>query len=94
MEITPTTVVAAARDQVSTELEGEVVILNFADQVYYGLDAVGAHVWALLAEPRAVAELVGAVTGAFDVDAATAERDLLDLLRDLAGRRLIEVRPG
>lgn len=94
MEITPRTVVAAARDQVSTELEGEVVILNFADQVYYGLDAVGAHVWALLAEPRAVAELVGSVTGAFDVDAATAERDLLDLLRDLAGRRLIEVRPA
>ncbi|HEX2202133.1 MAG TPA: PqqD family protein [Longimicrobium sp.] len=92
MEITPGTVVSAARDQVSTELEGEVVILGLADQVYYGLDEVGARVWALLAEPRPVSALVAAIVAEYDVDAATAERDLLDLLRDLAGRRLIEVR--
>lgn len=91
-ELSPATVLVAARDQVSAELEGEAVILNLADGVYYGLDGVGAHVWELLAEPRAVSELRDAVVAAFEVDAATAERDLLALLEELAARRLVEVR--
>jgi len=90
VEISPATVLVAARDQVSTELEGEAVILGLADGVYYGLDGVGALVWERLREPRSVAELRDAVTAAFDVDRETAERDLLALLRELAGRGLVE----
>lgn len=88
----PSSRVVAARDQVSADLDGDAVILNLADGVYYGLDAVGAHVWALMAEPRAVAELRDAVVAEFEVDAATAEHDLLELLRDMAARGLVEVR--
>lgn len=94
MQITPATVLVAARDQVSTELEGEAVILGLADGIYYGLDGVGALVWERLREPCSVAELVGAVTAAYAVDAETAERDLLALLAELAERRLIEAAPA
>ena len=94
MRIDAASVVVAARDQVSAEVEGEVVILNLADEVYYGLDEVGARVWSLLAEPRTVAELRDSIVADFEVDAATAERDLLDLLREMAERRLVEVRAG
>lgn len=93
-EITPETVVAAARDQVSADLEGEAVILNLADGVYYGLDGVGARVWELLREPRTAAQLRDAVTAEFEVDAGTAWRDLSVLLGELAERRLVEITPG
>ena len=92
MAITPDSVVAASRDQVSCELEGEAVILNLADEVYYGLDPVGARIWELIREPRCVAEVRDLVVAEFEVDAATAERDLLALLETLAERRLVEVR--
>jgi hypothetical protein len=88
--LSPATVLVAARGQVSTELEGEAVILSLADGVYYGLDGVGAMVWERLREPASVAELGDAVTAAFDVDRETAERDLLALLRELIGRGLVE----
>ena len=90
VELSPATVLVAARDQVSTELEREAVILSLADGVYYGLDGVGAVVWELLREPRSVAELRDAVTAGFAVDAETAERDLLVLLDELARRGLVE----
>ena len=83
--------VVAAREQLSCEVDGEIVILNLADDVYYVLDLVGARVWALLDEPRTVAELRDAVAAEYDVDPETAERDILDLLEDMAGRRLVEV---
>jgi hypothetical protein len=92
-ELSPATVLIAARDQVSTELEGEAVILGLADGVYYGLDGVGAMVWERLRQPTSVAQLRDAVTAAFDVDAETAERDLLALLRELVDRRLVEAAP-
>ena len=84
--------VVAARDQVSVEVEGEAVILNLADGVYYGLDPVGARVWEMLDRPRSVGELRDAVVAEWEVDAATAERDLLDLLDELSARGLVEVR--
>lgn len=85
--------VVAARDQVSTELEGEAVILSLSDGVYYGLDPVGAFAWALLEQPRTLAGLRDAVVAEFDVDAPTAERDLLALLDEMASRGLVEVLP-
>ncbi len=90
--ITPATVVAAARDQVSARVEGEFVILNLADEVYYGLDGVGARVWELLSEPRAVSDVAAAIAAEYEVDEDTARRDLLALLDELAGRGLVEVR--
>jgi DhnA family fructose-bisphosphate aldolase class Ia len=85
--------VAAARDQVSAELDGEAVILSLDQGVYYGLNTVGAFVWGLMDQARTVAELRDAVVDAYEVDPPTAERDLLELLADMAARGLVQVQP-
>jgi len=90
----PGTVVVAARDQVSADLEGEAVILNLGDGVYYGLDGVGARVWELLREPRSVDDLAAAVAAEYQVDRASALADLLALLDEMAGRGLVEPAAG
>ena len=81
--------VVLSDEQVSTSLGQETVILGMGDGVYYGLDAVGARVWALLATPRRVSELVRAVVGEFDVTSEQCERDVLALLDELSERRLV-----
>jgi hypothetical protein len=78
--------------QVSSQLGDETVILHLEDGVYYGLDPVGTSIWHLLQEPRLVAEIRDRIVDEYDVDAERCERDLLALLRDLAQRRLIDVR--
>jgi hypothetical protein len=89
MPLTRDSWVVASDDQVHTALGDETVILGLRDGVYYGLDAVGALVWSLVATPRSVSHLVRAVTAEFDVDAERCERDLLTLLGELAGHGLI-----
>jgi hypothetical protein len=86
--------VMASRDQVSVDLDGEAVILGLADGVYYGLDPVGARVWAMLDAPRTVAELRDAVVAEWEVDAPTAEADLIALLGELAARGLVTIDPA
>jgi hypothetical protein len=81
--------VVLSDEQVHTSLGDEAVILGLADGVYYGLDAVGARVWSLLAAPRRVSEIVEAVVEEFDVDRQRCEHDVLALLGELAERRLI-----
>ena len=87
-------IIVAAKDQVFSDLGEEVVILNLKDGVYYGLDAVGARVWDLIQEARAVREIRDALLDEYDVEPELCERDLLTLLEELAARDLVEVRDG
>ena len=89
MPFTSTSCIVLSDEQVSTSLGDETVILGMGDGVYYGLDAVGARVWTLLATPQRVSALVSAVTREFDVGADECERDVLALLDELAERRLV-----
>src|ERR1700676_2171404 len=85
-------VVVAAKDQVSCDLAGEAAILNIKSGVYYGLDPVGARIWNLMQEPRAVAEIQNAISGEYDVEPERCARDLFGLLNKLLEEGLIEVK--
>jgi hypothetical protein len=94
MAFTRDSYVVHSGDQVSTALADETVILGLHDGVYYGLDAVGARAWALLATRRRVSELVAAIAAEFDVTADRCERDVLALLEELAARGLVQESTG
>ena len=87
-------VVVAAKDQVSCDLAGEAAILNIKSGVYYGLDPVGARIWTLMQQPRAVAEIQNTITGEYDVEPDRCARDLAGLLDKLLDEGLIEVKDG
>ena len=93
MPFTRDSCVVVSDEQVSTALGDETVILGMRDGVYYGLDAVGARVWALVASPRRVSELVTVITEEFEVSSERCERDVLALLEELAGRQLVREVP-
>jgi hypothetical protein len=84
--------VAVARDQVSGELAGEVVILNLKAGVYHGLESTGARVWQLVQEPRRVAEIRDTLLAEYDVEPNTCENDLLQFLSEMANHGLLDVR--
>jgi hypothetical protein len=86
--------VVVSDEQVSTALGDETVILGMQDGVYYGLDAVGARIWALLASPRRVSDLVRILCDEFDVSPDRLERDVLTLLDELADHELIREHRG
>ena len=76
----------------SCDLGGEAAILQLGSGIYYGLNPVGARVWALLQQPCPVREIRDALVSEYEVDGARCEHDLLVLLHALAAERLIEAR--
>ncbi len=83
--------VVASKGQVSSDLGGEVAILDLDAGMYYGLDEVGARIWELIQEPRMVGDIRDTLVLEYDVEPERCERDLVDLLQKLAGEGLIEV---
>jgi hypothetical protein len=84
--------VVAAQGQVSSDLGGEVAILNLDAGMYYGLDEVGARIWELIQEPKIVKQIQIAILVEYDVESSRGEHDVLTLLQDLADEGLIEVK--
>jgi DeoR/GlpR family transcriptional regulator of sugar metabolism len=71
-------------------MDGEAVILDLGSGTYFGLDEVGSAIWELFAKGSTVAEIQAKVLELYDVDAATARRDLEALVADLTERGLVE----
>lgn len=92
--ISPSSVVVAASDQISSDLAGEAVILHLGQGMYYGLDEVGARIWQLIQQPCTPAEICGAIVAEYDVAPERCQEDVLALLGELAAAELIEVRDG
>lgn len=77
-------------EQVSCELGGEAVILHTGRGVYFGLNEVGAEIWNLLQQPRAVPEICEAITQSYAVSPQECERDVHELLKQLSEAGLIQ----
>jgi Coenzyme PQQ synthesis protein D (PqqD) len=83
--------VVVTGEQVSCDLAGEVIILGLRDGVYYGLDAVGARVWAALQERHTIAEIRDQILREYEVDPERCERDLVALIADLVRHSLVRL---
>ncbi|HTR21475.1 MAG TPA: lasso peptide biosynthesis PqqD family chaperone [Gemmatimonadales bacterium] len=90
-DITTRSVVVAAKDQVSSDLAGEAILLSLRTARYYGLDQVGQRIWELVQQPTLVADVRDAIASEYEVDLERCERDVLDLLRQLLAEGLVEV---
>lgn len=91
-EITLSSTVVVGPRQVSTELGDEVVVLGAEAGQYFGLNEVAARVWTLLQAPITVAALCDGVLAEYEVDQEQCRADVLELLRDLLAKGLIDVR--
>ena len=92
--IGPDTVVAQIEELVSSDLDGETVMMSVENGKYYGMDAIGSRVWALIKQPRSVAELCDILLTEFNVDRERCEKDVLIFLNKLAEDKLIRIVHG
>jgi hypothetical protein len=93
LPITLTAQVVASKNQVSTELGGEAVILGVDEGEYFGLNEVGARVWALVQAPVLVSAICETIMNEYEVERGECQRDVLELLNDLRDKGLIDVTP-
>lgn len=92
LEISPQAIISPMPEQISSELNGEVVILNLSSGVYYGLNEVGTRIWELIQQPCRFNELHNVLLEEYDVPPDACQQELLKLLLELKNACLIEVK--
>ena len=70
-------------------IDGEAVILQVATTTYYSLNQTGTALWEMLKEGATRDALAEKIVAAYDVDRATAERDVEALLADLVAEKMV-----
>ena len=87
-------IVAIDDDVMSRDFRGQVVILNLESGTYFGLEELGARIWALLQEGESLRRVFEAIHQEYDVSPDTLERDLLRLVEELRTKGLVSVSPS
>lgn len=74
---------------ISRDVDGELVLLNLENGLYFGLDVIGHHIWMHLAEGASLREAHADLVQAYDVTPDQLATDILALTHQLAERQLI-----
>lgn len=74
---------------VSKVIDGEAVIINLSNGVYYSTDKLGAEIWGLVSEVASANEIVEAIASQYDVDRAKVEEDVAQMLNRLVEEDLV-----
>lgn len=78
--------------QVMTRVVGdELVLLDIAKGVYFGLDGVGKSIWESLADGQSLEQAASAVASEYEVDGSQATSDVIAFANDLVGRELLYI---
>jgi len=86
------TVVTATDQQVSAVFDGEAVVLQLEQGMYYGMNDVGSLVWdKLQKQPCSLSELCAAVAELYEVDEATCRQDVAAFLETLLHKGLVRI---
>lgn len=87
--LSSSTIVVRGDGFIQTEIDNEVVALNIETGTCYGLNLVGSRVWALISEPSRIEDICARLVSEYDVELATCERQVLDLLEELRAEGLV-----
>lgn len=77
--------------QISSNLSGEVIILDHEKGIYYGLDEVGALIYAELEkEPQTIELLCDLISSEYEIAKSECRPDIESLIKDLIKEKLVE----
>ena len=79
------------KEVMTAHLAGEAVLLHTGTKAYFKLNDTAAELWKGIEAGEDVDGVVRLLTGAFDVDAATARTEVMRVLGELEVRGLLQL---
>jgi hypothetical protein len=76
---------------VTSNLDGEIVMMSVEHGEYFGLDEIGTRIWEFLEKPVIVEELITSLTNEFEVERQECEHDTLEFLEELLSKELVQL---
>lgn len=90
--LTPDSVVCRSQNQVSTEIDGEAVLLSIEKGKYYGMNKILTAIWNWLEQPTRVSEVCTKILESYEVSDDVCRKDVMRILGELHNEGLIDIR--
>lgn len=75
---------------ITTEVDGELVMMSVDKGKYFGLNEIGHAIWQLLDKFSTPAEIISQLQKEYKVDRETCEEDVMDFLQEMAGKGVVD----
>ncbi|MFB2919733.1 PqqD family peptide modification chaperone [Aerosakkonema sp. BLCC-F2] len=86
-KVCASSVIVAGKEQISSDLAGEAVILNLKNGGYYSLNSVGLRIWELIAQPKTITEIRATIVAEYDVEPEECNSHIFRIARKTGSRR-------
>jgi hypothetical protein len=84
-------VVVQTEDLLSSELDGDTVLMSVTQAAYYGMDATAQRIWNMIAQPSRVGDLCEQLISDYAVERSACEQDVCAYLTELNKESLIRI---
>jgi len=91
MKISADSIIQRNEDIISSEIDGETVMMDSSFTSYFGLKEVGTLIWQLLEEQHSVHEICERLTDEYDVSFDQCLQNTLPFLEELHKQQMIEI---
>ncbi len=79
---------------VSSNMDGETVMMSIENGEYFGLNSVGSRMWELIENPIKVNTLIELLLDEFDVSREQCEAETMEFLNHLLEKKLLTIIPA
>lgn len=84
-------VVSRRNDIDTTDLNGEIVMMDLEKGRYFSLNGVGSRIWEIIEEPIGINKIVDCLLEEYDVNRNECEENVLEFLDKLDDANIISV---
>lgn len=77
-------------DLLSSDIDGEIVMMSIENGSYYGVNPIGSRIWDIVRNPVKVSDIISVLLKEYDVSKDICEKDVLTFLNTLYNERIIQ----
>ena len=94
MELQPLTLdttITRSSSLLSSNLAGDVVMMDIEQGSYYGLETVAARIWTLTEQPITISALCENLVSEYNIAPEQCQQEVMTFLSELLVRRIIQI---
>ena len=92
MEIKDTDILTRNSEILSSDMDGETVMMSVENSEYYSLSTVGTKIYDILSEDMSFSSLIDILTKEYNVDRAVCEKDTKEFLVELVNKNIVKIK--
>ncbi|WP_434798687.1 lasso peptide biosynthesis PqqD family chaperone [Terrisporobacter vanillatitrophus] len=85
------TIVSHRKDIDTTDLNGDLVMMDLEEGRYFSLNSVGSRIWQLIEEPIEVNKIIDSLLEEYDTNRNECEENVLEFLEKLNDSKIISI---